>query len=255
MSKPVLSKITSINGLVAGQSWAYQPAVASGGPAVAWAATGLPNGITINATTGKLSGSPDTPGPYNVTLKARDNANVWSDPLIFPVGVETVPSDDTGAIRINIDLQTGAVYSEANPANTPLSVRANDRLLISVGLVDGGKLQPINQLAILQLSMKVNDDEENIMLSDGLFTKVGDYDSTRYVIWADFKVADKPGLQAAFDQFESPTGTGFLGVAQFAWIWYAVRAGFSTPQPADRHTGNFKIGVTRELNTDIRPVV
>ncbi len=50
---------------------------ASGGTApYTWSATGLPPGISIGSSTGTVSGTPTTAGTYNVTVTAKDSANV-----------------------------------------------------------------------------------------------------------------------------------------------------------------------------------
>ncbi|MGQ0840002.1 S8 family peptidase [Actinokineospora sp.] len=41
----------------------------------AWSATGLPAGLSINTTTGRITGSPTTVNTYSVTVTARDTAN------------------------------------------------------------------------------------------------------------------------------------------------------------------------------------
>ena len=42
------------------------------GQTLTYSATGLPAGLSINSSTGLISGTPTTPGPYNVTVTATD---------------------------------------------------------------------------------------------------------------------------------------------------------------------------------------
>jgi CshA-type fibril repeat protein len=56
----------------------------------AWSATGLPAGMTIDATTGVISGTPTTDGVYTVTVKVTD-VNALSDTEALTITVVTKP--------------------------------------------------------------------------------------------------------------------------------------------------------------------
>jgi subtilase family serine protease len=47
----------------------------SGGAALTYSATGLPTGLSINASSGLISGTPSTAGTYSVTVTAKDSTN------------------------------------------------------------------------------------------------------------------------------------------------------------------------------------
>ena len=66
-----------------GTSFSYQ-ITATGSP-TAYAATGLPTGLTVNTTTGLISGSPTVPGSYSVVLSATNTGGTGSNTLLITV--------------------------------------------------------------------------------------------------------------------------------------------------------------------------
>jgi len=67
------------------------------GDELGYAATGLPTGLAINAVTGLISGTPTTPGSYNIVVAASDGVNtatanlVWQITQIDPLVLEPLP--------------------------------------------------------------------------------------------------------------------------------------------------------------------
>jgi len=72
---PIITAGQSFNG-TAGQSFSATPALTSAStrPATAWAATSLPSGLSINASTGLISGTPTTFGTTSATVTASNSA-------------------------------------------------------------------------------------------------------------------------------------------------------------------------------------
>ncbi|MFL6130419.1 MAG: S8 family peptidase [Mycobacteriales bacterium] len=68
---PVVSNPGSRTGTV-GVATSLQMSASGGTPPYTWSATGLPPGLSINSSSGLISGTPTTAGTYSVTVTARD---------------------------------------------------------------------------------------------------------------------------------------------------------------------------------------
>lgn len=242
MSVPVISPITSIHSIPIGTTWFFQPALAPGSSAAtSWAVTGLPPGLLINAATGLISGVTNADGVFDVRLTAS-NAEGTSAPLVFPMGVRATGQESGLAKRININLQTGNVYSPDTIET--FKVKSGDLMPVAVGFEDQGNLIEVPMLALINFALKEWDDEELIPLNDGLFRMIGAGGYTRYVTFLDFR---SQTLRNILDNWEDPYGTGFIGLAEIEWVWFESRPGFPTPQQATRTSNNFGLVPFREL--------
>ena len=84
------------------------PLSASGGTApYSWTATGLPAGLSINASTGTISGTATTAGTSNVTVTANDSAS-HSGTASFSWTVGTVTPGCSGQKLLNPGFESGA---------------------------------------------------------------------------------------------------------------------------------------------------
>src|SRR6266496_4131851 len=68
---PVVSNPGNRTGTV-GTATSLQMTASGGTPPYTWSATGLPTGLSINSSTGLISGTPTVVGTYNVTVTAQD---------------------------------------------------------------------------------------------------------------------------------------------------------------------------------------
>jgi|JI6StandDraft_1071083.scaffolds.fasta_scaffold01244_9 hypothetical protein len=97
---PVLAPYTpNPNGIVSG---IYSHQIIYSGTATRFAATGLPSGITINTTTGLISGRTSVAGNYSVTVTAW-NGTAKSLPLTYLWTIEPLPPGTVGTYSALID--------------------------------------------------------------------------------------------------------------------------------------------------------
>jgi hypothetical protein len=84
---PVFSGTTTPAAVVAGTPFQYQ-IMASGSP-TSYSATGLPTGLTLNTSTGLISGSPTVTGVFTVTIYATNASGTASETITITVNSPT----------------------------------------------------------------------------------------------------------------------------------------------------------------------
>src|SRR5438874_11528863 len=98
--KPVITSPTTASGQV-GVAFSYQ-ITASNGPIISYNATGLPAGLSVNTSTGLISGTPTTAGTYTVTISATNSIGTGSATLTLtikpPTPAITSPTTASGTI-------------------------------------------------------------------------------------------------------------------------------------------------------------
>jgi len=143
---PVLSN-PGAKSSVAGTATTVTPAVTGGTAPFTWAATGLPAGLTVDAKTGTITGTPTTVGTKTVTLTVTD-AYGWTDTATFTwavtpaLGVAT-PADqntltNTAATSVQIVASGGVAPYRYSATAVPSGVQYGQ----TPGLPPGLTLDP-----------------------------------------------------------------------------------------------------------------
>lgn len=131
MAVPTISLTSGILGATAGEAFVFQPS-ASDSP-TGWAATGLPEGVSINANSGLISGSANHAGSYVATLTAT-NGDGDSAPVEFFFGIEgkaeTVTAGDDVSTILDVEVVTRTVTGL-------LKVKRGDFSLVNVRFFRG----------------------------------------------------------------------------------------------------------------------
>ena len=81
---PIITGPATLPNWTAGSAYPAQTMTAANGtPAYTWIAGGLPTGLSINSTTGVISGTPNSAGTYSVNITATDSAGATGTPRVL----------------------------------------------------------------------------------------------------------------------------------------------------------------------------
>ncbi len=245
MPSPVIDVTTSILAYRKDEFFVYQPAATE--TPTSWACLGLPTGITINTTTGRISGAATEPGVYNCTLTAI-NGTGTSLPLFLAMGIESSGFDNNSAIELDINLATGELTNPATKAGEPILFgKKGDTLLISVGFMKAGYLLDI-PIAQIDLGVKEFEPESLLKISDGTYRKTGSYDTTRYLFFLQLTPAV---FASILSNYEKDEDTFVDARAEIRWAEVFLKPGATIPAPLERSSATFDFRIARDIAPDI----
>lgn len=158
MPAPVISDVIPLMLLQVGEPINYTP-LASETP-TSWACSGLPTGVSINTTTGVISGTPTTAGASTCSLTAT-NGSGTSLAVVFIFKVVASALDDDGLVRINFDLQTGLVTNPAISSGPQVFGKDGNVIGFALGLVRDGVLKSLD-LTNVKVTLRDSYDQGDI---------------------------------------------------------------------------------------------
>jgi hypothetical protein len=134
---PVITSATTANGTV-GTAFSYQ--ITATNTPTSFSATGLPGGLSLNTSTGLISGTPSTEGASTVTLSATNSAGTGTAPLTLTIAAPAVPAITSAATSSGT---VGIAFSyQITATTTPISYGATGlpaglSVNASTGLISG----------------------------------------------------------------------------------------------------------------------
>ncbi len=120
-STPLGLQITTVSlpSAIRGQAYSYQVQGAGGTPSYTWSATGLPAGLSINASTGLISGTaPNQTGTHTVTITLRDSLGTTVS-KVFTLQVIRAVASQTFSVKVDLIEETLTYDSNGNDIFDP----------------------------------------------------------------------------------------------------------------------------------------
>ncbi len=101
-----------------GAPYSAQAQATGGSPPFRWSASGLPVGLSINRTTGALSGTPAAGGTYKPTLTVTDSYGIEA-PATLTLAVQPLSSTSNQTARRTAISRTSTLAAPSDPPQTP----------------------------------------------------------------------------------------------------------------------------------------
>jgi hypothetical protein len=204
MPVPVINQTTSVLVWDRGRYHSAALALAPGSSAAtSWAVLsgGFPEGVALNTSTGRISGTPQAEAEGSVFTAAvvARNASGDSIPLTVTIGVYWADVSLDGSVEMFFDLDHGGVrfarQTEIDEKTGAALVRwkRGDVFPLSVVFLKGAEAVDLS-LEFLALVMAEEIDGKKYRLDDQTLTRLGIADKARYQIAVDLSAQGLAGL-------------------------------------------------------------
>jgi len=244
-------KTSSILSWRIGEYFEFQPYCDG---ATNWTAVGLPEGVEINAATGRISGQCQAEQVTNFRVVAQNTATGEEAEQMFVLGIKNEVAPNTlatplepDALRVTVDLDTGSVTSEQSEATeskgegkkTPVafSLKGGDRRQLAVRFMRGG-LPQVMRFETLKFGLKEFTDEQVVVSSDQ-FIQRGEW----FLLDVDLTAQEVAGV---IDDYVEDYEAGFDALGEFEWTRKEYFKG--TEEVVFRaSTNTFRVHVAKDL--------
>lgn len=174
-----------------------------------YAASPLPAGLSLNATTGAITGTPTAAGLTTTTITAtNDDGTSAAVYLIWIVQASPVGGGLWSDLELDFDLTTRVVTipGVTTAAGQPLfRVGRGDAFSLLVGATKYGVLQdlkPDAEVVAVECALKEREPESVVTLTGGAATKVGSNDTTRFRTAVEFPYDDWTNILGNYEEDE-----------------------------------------------------
>lgn len=221
MALPIINDKQGVLGFRVNEAVNFQPGATTDSTITAWAASGLPAGLSINTSTGLISGAVAVPGYWVVGVSAT-NTTGQSAPVFFTFGilagagtVVTPGGSDTG-IDLDFDVVTGLVtLSGGAPATAvgdevpPLFyAKTGDVRLLNLRFFKNA-VQIDPDPATIRFALKEFDPDGRLMNASA-FVKVSSGATAYFKLPISLTV---PAVIAAIENYQADRGSRFTALA------------------------------------------
>lgn len=250
MPAPTISAASSILGYRRNETFEFQPA-ATDSP-TSWTAVGLPSGISINSSTGKISGSAGTAGVYVLTVSATNASGTGTMQFVLGISSEVAPDVASDQMVINVTLPDGRVTvpgttaqpTQAGQIPSLFSLKSGDTRMMVVRFLDASGTRVDLTLATLKITLKELEPEGAIATASN-FVKTGSGATAQFEI--PLTLTDS-ALAAALSNYEADAGTTFPALAEIEWTRSITHNG--SPLTLRSSTPTFRVTLDRDLTAN-----